>query len=69
MKTRNATTKDMRKLNKIVRKAKEGDLVVRFKRIGKMEDIKIIAMADTSFKSMEEKVELSSYLTASTWPL
>ena len=56
MKTKNAMIKDMRKLNKIVRKAKEGDSVVRFKRIGKMAEIKIIAMADASFKSMEEKV-------------
>ena len=56
MKTKHSTVEDMRKLNKIVRKAKEGDLVVKFKRIGKMEDIKIIAMADASFKSMDEKV-------------
>ena len=50
MKTKNATIKDMKKLNKILWKATEGDLVVRFKRIGKMEDIKIIAMVNASFK-------------------
>ena len=49
MKTKKAAVKDMRK-------AKEGDLTIRFKRIGNMEDIKIIAMADASLKTMEEKV-------------
>ena len=48
----------MRKLSKIVKKAKEGDLVVTFKRIGKLEDIKIIAMSDASFRSVDEKVRL-----------
>ena len=33
MKTKKAAVKDMRKLNKIVRKAKEGDSTIRFKRI------------------------------------
>ena len=56
MKTKKAAVKDMRKLNKIVQKAKEGDSTIRFKRIGKMEDIKIIAMADISLKSMEKRV-------------
>ena len=56
MKTKHATVADMRKLNKIVKKAREGDSVVTFKRIGKLEDIKIIAMSDASFKSVDEKV-------------
>ena len=42
IKTKNPTVADMRKLNKIVRKAKEGDLVVTLKRIGKLADIKNI---------------------------
>ena len=58
MKTKHATVADMRKLNKIVRKAKEGDSSVTFKRIGKLEDIKIIAMSDASFRSIDEKVRL-----------
>ena len=56
MKAKNATVVDMRKLNKIIRKAKEGDSFVTFKRSGKLEDIKIIAMSDASFKSVDEKV-------------
>ena len=56
MKTKKAVVKDMRKLNKIVWKVKEGDSTIRFKRIRNMEDIKIIAMADASLKTMEEKV-------------
>ena len=49
MKTKHATVADMRKLNKIVKKAREGNSIVKFKRIGKLEDIKIIAMSDASF--------------------
>ena len=46
----------MRKLNKIIKKAREGDSVVTFKRVGRMEDLKIIAMYDASFKSVDDKV-------------
>ena len=56
MKTKHATVADMRKLNKIVKKAREGDSVVTFKRVGRMEDLKIIAMSDASFKSVDDKV-------------
>ena len=58
MKAKNATVADMKKLIKIIRKAKEGDLTATFKRIGRLEDLKIIAMADASFRSMDEKVRL-----------
>jgi len=56
METQHATVVDMRRLNKIVRKAREGDSVVTFKRIGKLEDIKIISMSYASFRSVDEKV-------------
>ena len=56
MKTKHATVADMRKLNKIVKKAREGNSIVKFKRIGKLEDIRIIAMSDASFKSVDDKV-------------
>ena len=56
MKTKHAKVADMRKLNKIVKKAREGDSVVTFKKVGKMEDLKIIAMSDASFKSVDDKV-------------
>ena len=46
MKAKNATVADMKKLVKIIRKAKEGDSIVTFKRIGRLEDLKIIAMLD-----------------------
>ena len=56
MKAKNATVADMKKLVKIIRKAKEGDSIVTFKRIGRLEDLKIIAMSDALFRSMDGKV-------------
>ena len=56
MKAKNATVADMKKLVKIIRKAKEGDSIVTFKRIGRLEDLKIIVMSDASFRSMDGKV-------------
>ena len=53
---KSATVADMRKLNKIIRKAKEGDSVATFKRIGKLEEIKIIAMGGALFRSVDEKL-------------
>ena len=56
MKAKNATVADMKKLVKIIRKAKEGDSIVIFKRIGRLEDLKIIVMSDASFRSKDGKV-------------
>ena len=55
-KAKNATVADMKKLVKIIRKAKEGDSIVTFKRIRRLEDLKIIVMSDVSFRSMDGKV-------------
>ena len=49
---------DMKKLVKIIRKAKEGDVTSTFKRIARLDDLKIIAMSDASFRSMDGKVRL-----------
>ena len=48
----------MKKLVKIIRKAKEGDVTSTFKRIARLDDLKIIAMSDASFRSMDGKVRL-----------
>ena len=39
MKAKNATVVDIKKLVKIIRKAKEADLIATFKRIGRLEDL------------------------------
>ena len=56
MKTRNATVSDVKKLNKIVRKAKESESIVRFTRIDDFKNLKIVGLADASYRSQDEKV-------------
>ena len=56
MKTKNATVADMRKLNKIIKKVKNDNSFVKFNKIWKLEELRIIAMPDTSYRSMDNKI-------------
>ena len=56
MTAKNATVADMKNLVKIIRKTKEGDSILTFKRFRRLEDLKIAAISDASFRSMDGKV-------------
>ena len=51
-----ATVADLKKTNKIIRKAKQSKDVVRFSKIGKYESLKILAISDGSYCKLENKV-------------
>ena len=58
MKTKNATVADVNKLNKVIKKAKEGaeESAIRYKHIDSFENLKIFGYADASYKTMDDKV-------------
>ena len=58
MKNKNATVGDVNKMNKIIRKAKEGaeDSKLKFQRIDDFKNLKIYGFADASYKTQDNKV-------------
>ena len=58
MKNKNATVGDLNKMNKIIKKAKEGaeDSKINFGRIDDFENLKIYGFSDASYKSVDDKV-------------
>ena len=54
---KDATVKDVRTMNKIMRKAKEYKSVVRFTRVGNFEDLKVLSIADGAYCKKEEKTK------------
>ena len=55
MKTKNAKVSDLNKINKIVRKAKEEESLVKFGRVDKFEKLKIIGFGDAAYKKMDDQ--------------
>ena len=55
MKTKNAKVSDVNKINKIVRKAKEEECLVKFGRVDKFEKLKIIGFGDAAYKKMDDQ--------------
>ena len=55
MKTKNAKVSDVNKINKIVRKAKEEECLVKFGRVDKFENLKIIGFGDAAYKKMDDQ--------------
>ena len=55
MKSRKAKVSDINKLNKIVKRAKEKECFVRYKHIDKKENLYIAALADASYRKIDDK--------------
>ena len=57
MKTKHATIGDAKKMNKIIRKAKSEENVVKFGKLGEVSSLKIAAFCDASYRIMDDKVK------------
>ena len=57
--TRNkeATYNDVKKANKILKKAQQERVEIKFSRLGKLDDLRIIAFTDSSYRNDSEKVK------------
>ena len=55
MNTKNAKVSDVMKINKIVRKAKDEECLVKFTRIDKFENLKIIGFGDAAYKKIDDQ--------------
>ena len=53
--SKNATVSDLRKINKTVDKAKKSNGVVKYSKIGKFDDLKILAISDGGLNRMENR--------------
>ena len=58
MKSKDATVQDVNKMNKIIRKAKEGSNTSKmtYRKLGDYESLKVIRFSDSSYKTVDEKV-------------
>ena len=56
MKSKGATIGDLKKVNKIVKKVKSKESTVKFRKIGKKEDLKIYGLGDASYKCDSKSV-------------
>ena len=57
MKTKEAKISDIKKLNKIIKKAKEGESFMTFRKIADWKQLKVLALSDASYQTMDEKVK------------
>ena len=58
MKSKDATVQDVNKMNKIIRKAKEGSNTSKmtYRKLGDYESLKVIRFSDSSYKTVDDKV-------------
>ena len=57
-KNKNATHEDLAYANKVLKKAKhEKDVTLKFSKLGKLEDMKIVVYTDSSYRNAEHKVK------------
>ena len=54
---KDATKKDLKAINKIIKKAKEHESKIKYSRIGNLEDLKILAVTDGAYLKLEEKTK------------
>ena len=54
---KDARINDIQKINKVIRKAKTGDSVVKFSQLGNIENLKVLAVSDAALYKMEEKTK------------
>ena len=54
---KDASIKDIKDMNKVIKKAKEHDTIVKFSRIGDFKDMKILAIADGAYCKKEQKTK------------
>ena len=54
---KDATKKDLKAINKIIKKAKEHESKIKYSRIGNLEDLKILAETDGAYLKLEEKTK------------
>ena len=55
--TRNkeASFADLRKANKVLKKAQKENLFIKFSKLGNMKDLKVVAYTDSSYRNDEKK--------------
>ena len=58
---KDANIGDLKKINKIINKTKEGETLVRYSRIGDFRNLKILAISDASYLKFEDKKSVSGY--------
>ena len=56
-KNNNATIGDLRGINKIIEKVRRKENTVMYGRLGKKEDLQVIGMVDTSYKTDEKLIK------------
>ena len=54
---RDAKIRDMKEMNKIVSKAKQYDTTLKYSKIGKFEDLKILGISDAAYLKQDEKTK------------
>ena len=54
---KNATVADLKKLNKVVNKAKKNEGNVRYTRLGNLEELKILAISDGALNRREDRTQ------------
>ena len=54
---KNATAGDLKKANKVIKKAKEGNYINKFTKIRNFQDLKILVVTDGSYLKLEEKTK------------
>ena len=54
---KDARINDIQKINKVIRKVKAGDSVVKFSQLGNIENLKVLAVSDAALYKTEEKTK------------
>ena len=54
---KDATKKELKAINKVMKKAKEHESLIRYSKVGEFEDLKILAVTDGAYLKLEQKTK------------